>query len=178
RRPPAPQAPQFRHSAAHARGRETTGSAIGARVVSAAGRVVPPSRRCVASDTGERGGGGRPMSALRNPGISDILAATGKAGMQEAVAEKFWTWRRSVLAVGYGLVLLTGLQIVFAADPTGFILVAAAILGVFFLHRTWLGVLVWTYVAISGVVALTSGNDLGLYAVLAGLGLALVALPI
>jgi transcriptional activator len=118
------------------------------------------------------------MSVLRNPEISDILAATGKAGMQELVAEKFWSWRRIVLAVGYGLVLLTGVQIVFAADPTGFILAAAAILGVSFLHRTWLGVLVWTYVAISGVVALTSGDDLGLYAVLAGLGFALVALPI
>ena len=67
------------------------------------------------------------MSALRNPGMSDILAATGKAGMNEPVAEKFWTWRRMLLAVGYGLVLVTGLQIVLAADPTGLILVAAAL---------------------------------------------------
>jgi len=118
------------------------------------------------------------MSVLRNPEISYILAATGEAGMQELVAEKFWTWRRGLLAVGYGLVLLTGLQIVFAADPTGLVLVAAALLGLVFLHRTWLGVLVWTYVALSGVVALTSGDDLGLYAVIAGLGFGLVAVPI
>ena len=37
------------------------------------------------------------MSAQRVHGNSDILAATGKAGMQARAGAKFWTWRRIVL---------------------------------------------------------------------------------
>lgn len=118
------------------------------------------------------------MSALHNSGMSDILAATGQAGMQAGARERFWTKRRIVLAIGYGLVLLVGLDILFAADPTGPVLMAAAVAGVLFLHRTWLGVVVWTYVAASGVVAVSAGDDLGFYGIVAGIGFGLVALPI
>jgi hypothetical protein len=118
------------------------------------------------------------MSVLRNSRMSDILAATGKAGMQAGAGEKFWNWRRIVLSIGYALVFLTGLQILLAADPTALILMLTAVAGVLFMHRTWLGVLVWTYVLVSGVVAITSGDDLGFYGVVAAIAFGLVALPI
>jgi len=117
------------------------------------------------------------MTALRDLEISDILPATGKAGMNEAASEKFWTWRRILLAAGYGLVFLAGFPILFAGDPNGLILMVAAVAGVLFLHRTWVGVVVWAYVAASGVVALTSGDDTGFYGVIAGVGFGLLALP-
>jgi hypothetical protein len=118
------------------------------------------------------------MSAVRDYGRSDILAATGKAGMESGPGERFWNWRRTVLAIGYVLVLITGLQIAVAADPSGLILIAAAVGGVLFLHRTWFGVLVWVYVIASGVLAFVSGDDLGVYGVIAGLAFGAVALPI
>lgn len=117
------------------------------------------------------------MIALRASEISDILPATGKAGMQQAASDKFWTWRRIVLAIGYGLVFIDGLWILLAADPNGLILVLGAVLGFLFLHRTWVGIAVWLYVALSGLVALVSGDDTGLYGVLAGLGFGASALP-
>ncbi len=118
------------------------------------------------------------MTALRSSPMSDILAATGKAGMQAGAGERFWTKRRLVLAVGYVLVFVVGLDILFAADPTGLVLMAASVAGVLFLHRTWLGVVVWTYVLASGVVAVTAGDDTGIWGIGAGIGFGLVALPI
>jgi hypothetical protein len=117
------------------------------------------------------------MSSLRASEISDILAATGKAGMDDPAGQRFWTWRRIVLAVGYGLVFLAGVLIVLAADPTGLALMLAAFAGVLFLHRTWVGLVVWAYVAASGVVALVSGDDMGLYGLVGGLAFGAVALP-
>jgi len=117
------------------------------------------------------------MIAQRDLRISDILAATGQAGMQEAAGDKFWTWRRKTLAVGYGLVFLDGLWILLASDPTGLILMAAAVAGLLFLHRTWVGVTVWIYVAAAGIVAVISGDDLGFYGLVVGLGLTTLALP-
>jgi len=117
------------------------------------------------------------MTALRAREISDILPATGKAGMNEAASEKFWTWRRILLAAGYGLVFLAGLPILFASDPNGLVLMGAAVAGVLFLHRTWVGVVVWAYAAASGVVALTSGDDTGFFGVVAGLAFGALALP-
>src|SRR5712692_11090317 len=116
------------------------------------------------------------MIAQRDLRISDILAATGQAGMQEAAGDKFWTWRRKTLAVGYGLVFLDGLWILLAADPNGLILMLAAVLGLLFLHRTWVGLAVWAYVAASGLVAIISADDLGLYGLAAGVGFGLLAL--
>src|SRR6185437_9438168 len=118
------------------------------------------------------------MSALHVRGMSDILARTGEAGMEAQAGQRFWNWRRISLAVGYGLVFLAGLQILVAADPNGLILMVAAVAGVVFLHRNWLGVVVWTYVLLSGVVALVSGDDSGFYGVVGGVGFGLVALPI
>jgi hypothetical protein len=109
---------------------------------------------------------------------SDILAATGIAGMQPAAGEGFWIWRRIVLTIGYGLVFVAGLVVLVAADPTGLILIAAALAGVIFLHRIWLGVAIWAYVLVDGAVAASSGDDLGFYGVIAGLGFGLIALPI
>jgi len=117
------------------------------------------------------------VSALHVWGNSDILPATGKAGMDEAASEKFWTWRRILLGAGYGLVFLAGLPIVFAGDPNGLILMVAAVAGLLFLHRTWVGVVVWAYVAASGLVAIISADDLGLYGLAAGVGFGLLALP-
>ena len=117
------------------------------------------------------------MIALRASGISDILAATGKAGMQDSASHRFWTWRRVLLAVGYALVFLAGVSILAAGDPTGLTLALAAVAGGLFLHRTWVGLVVWAYVATSGVVALVSGDDLGLYGLVAGLAFGAVALP-
>src|SRR5713226_517216 len=117
------------------------------------------------------------MIALRAPAISDILAATGNAGMEQPAGEKFWTKRRIALAIGYGLVFLDGLWILLAADPNGLILMLAAVLGFLFLHRTWVGLAVWAYVAASGIVAIISADDLGLYGLAAGVGFGLLALP-
>jgi len=117
------------------------------------------------------------MIAQRDLRISDILAATGQAGMQEAAGDKFWTWRRKTLAIGYGLVFIDGLWILLAADPNGLILMAAALTGLLFLHRTWVGLVVWAYVAASGLVAIISADDLGLYGLAAGFGFGLLALP-
>lgn len=117
------------------------------------------------------------MIALRVWRNSDILAATGQEGMREVAGEKFWTWRRILLAIGYGLVFITGLEIVFAADPNGLILMVAAILGFLFSHRTWLGIRVWTYVASSGLIAISSADDLGFYGLAAGIGFGVLALP-
>lgn len=118
------------------------------------------------------------MSTLRVAANSDILAATGKAGMQAGEDSRFWNWRRVVLTIGYLLVFLTGLQILIAADPNGLILMLAAVAGFLFLHRTWLGVIVWIYVLASGVVAIIAGDDLGFYGVMAGLAFGVVPLPI
>lgn len=117
------------------------------------------------------------MTALRVKSNSDILPATGKAGMEQTASEKFWTWRRILLAVGYGLVFVAGLPILLAGDPNGLILMVGAVAGVLFLHRTWVGLVVWAYVLASGAVALTSGDDSGFYGVLAGLAFGVVALP-
>jgi len=117
------------------------------------------------------------MTAQRTLAISDILPATGKAGMEQVASEKFWTWRRITLGVGYGLVFLDGLWILLAADPNGLVLMLGAILGLLFLHRTWVGLVVWAYVAASGIVAIISADDLGLYGLAAGIGFGLVALP-
>lgn len=117
------------------------------------------------------------MSALRHSRTSDILAATGKAETQVGAGERFWTKRRIVLGIGYALAFAVGVAIVFAADPTGLVLMLAAVLGVLFLHRTWLGLVVWTYVLVSGIVAITGGDDFGFYGVAAGIGFGLVALP-
>src|SRR6266851_230782 len=116
------------------------------------------------------------MSAQRDLRISDILAATGQAGMQAAEGDRFWTWRRKTLAVGYGLVFLDGLWILLASDPNGLILIVAAVLGLLFLHRTWVGLVVWAYVAASGLVAIISADYLGLYGLAAGVGFGLLAL--
>ncbi|HVC77475.1 MAG TPA: hypothetical protein VND96_13265 [Candidatus Micrarchaeaceae archaeon] len=118
------------------------------------------------------------MSAARYGVMSDILAATGKAGMQAAAGERFWDWRRIVLAVGYGLGFVAGALLILAADPNGLVLMVAAVAGVLFIHRTWLGVGVWIYVLLTGGVAVASHNDLGFYGVVAGLGFGFVALPI
>ncbi len=118
------------------------------------------------------------MTALRVGAASDILAATGEAGMQGSAGERFWDWRRIVLAVGYGLVFVAGALLLLAADPNGLILMAASVAGVVFIHRTWLGVVVWIYVLLAGVVAIVSHDDLGFYGIVAGLGFGLVALPI
>ncbi len=118
------------------------------------------------------------MSVLRYGVTSDILAATGKAGMQTAAGERFWDWRRIVLVVGYGLVFVAGALLLLAPDPNGLILMAASVAGVVFIHRTWLGVVIWIYVLLAGVVAIVSHDDLGFYGVVAGLGFGLVALPI
>ena len=118
------------------------------------------------------------MSVLQVRGMSDILAGTGEAGMEAQAGQRFWSWRRIVLTAGYGLVFLAGLQILVAADPNGLILMVAAVAGVLFLHRNWLGVVVWTYVLLSGVVALVSGDDSGFYGVVGGIGFGLIALPI
>lgn len=118
------------------------------------------------------------MSALRDSRIPDILAATGKAGMGAEAGERYWTARRIVLAIGYALVFLAGLDIVVEADPTGLVLMAAAGAGVLFIHRSWLGVLVWVYVLASGVVAVTAGDDTGFYGIVAGIAFGLLALPI
>ena len=117
------------------------------------------------------------MIALRAPAISDILAATGDGGMEGMASGRFWTWRRTLLAVGYVLVFISGVQILLAADPTGLILMVAAVLGVLFLHRTWVGLVVWTYVAASGLVAIISGDDLGFYGLAAGVGFGLLVVP-
>jgi hypothetical protein len=117
------------------------------------------------------------MSAVRAWGNSDILPATGEERMQESAAEKFWTWRRTLLAIGYVVVFITGVQLLLAADPTGLILMLAAVLGFVFLHRTWTGLVVWAYVFASGVVAVMSGDDLGFYGLAAGVGLGLLAVP-
>ncbi len=118
------------------------------------------------------------MTGGRYGFTSDILAATGKVGIQPGNGDRLLNWRRIVLAAGYGLVFVAGLLVLVAADPTGLILMAAAVAGVFFLHRTWLGVAIWTYVLVDGIVAILSGDDLGFYGVAAGLGFGLVALPI
>jgi hypothetical protein len=118
------------------------------------------------------------MTALHIGAASDILAATGEKGMQASAGELYWDWRRIVLAVGYVLVFLAGLTILVAGDPTGLILVNAAIAGVLFLHRSRLGVAIWVYVIVVGVVAITHGDDFGFYGVAAGLAFGLVALPI
>src|SRR5580692_10413784 len=120
------------------------------------------------------------MTALRVSAASDILAGAGarEEGMEPSAGELFWGWRRIVLAVGYGLVFLAGLPILLAADPNGLILMLAAAAGVVFTHRTWLGVSVWIYVLLAGLVAIASHDDLGYYGVLAGLGFGMVALPI
>lgn len=118
------------------------------------------------------------MTALRSSRMSDILAATGKAGMQAGAGERFWTTRRIVLAIGYALVFAVGLYILAAADPTGLVLMAASVAGLLFLHRTWIGVVVWAYVLASGVVAVTAGDDTGIWVIVAGIGFGLVALPI
>jgi len=118
------------------------------------------------------------MTILHNRVASDILAATGKAGMQPAAGDRFWDWRRIVLVVGYCLVFVAGLLVLVATDPTGLILMAAGVAGVVFLHRTWLGVAIWAYVLLDGIVAITSGDDLGFYGVITGLGFGLIALPI
>src|SRR5579859_1466084 len=97
--------------------------------------------------------------------------------MQESAADRFWTWRRTVLAIGYVLVFVTGVQILLAADATGLILMVAAVLGLLFLHRTWVGLVVWAYVTASGLVAIISADDLGLYGLAAGVGFGLLALP-
>lgn len=117
------------------------------------------------------------MTALRAYENSVILAATGKAGMEQGPTEKFWTWRRILLAVGYGLVFLDGLWILIEADPNGLILMLAAIAGFLFLHRTWVGIVVWVYVAASGIVALISGDDTGYYGIFASLVFGALALP-
>lgn len=117
------------------------------------------------------------MIALRVRPNSDILAATGEPGMQQAASDRFWTWRRILLGVGYLLVFLVGLPIILAGDPNGLILMATAAAGILFLHRTWVGVAVWSYVLASGVVALASGDDTGFYGVVAGLGFGALALP-
>jgi hypothetical protein len=117
------------------------------------------------------------MSALHICQNWDILAPTGLRGMEEAAAERFWTWRRILLAVGYGLLFVAGLQILLAADPTGLILMLAAALGALFLHRTWVGVVAWAYVAASGIVAITAGDDLGFYGLAGGVAFGLLALP-
>jgi hypothetical protein len=118
------------------------------------------------------------MTALRVSAASDILATTGEEGMQASAGELFWDWRRIVLAAGYGLVFLAGLTILLAADPNGLILMVAAVAGFFFIHRTWLGIVVWIYMLLAGVVAVAAHDDLGFYGVAAGLGFGLVALPI
>jgi hypothetical protein len=51
------------------------------------------------------------MTILHNRVASDILAATGKAGMQPAAGDRFWDWRRIVLVVGYCLVFVAGLLV-------------------------------------------------------------------
>src|SRR5207253_11208964 len=117
------------------------------------------------------------MSAVHVWGNSDILPATGEERMQDSAAERFGTWRRTLLAIGYVLVFMTGVQIALAADPTGVILLLAAVLGLLFLHRTWVGIVVWAYVFASGVVAVISGDDLGFYGLAAGVGFGLLALP-
>lgn len=116
------------------------------------------------------------MMAQRALAISDILAATGEAGMEGMASGRFWTWRRTLLAIGYVLVFITGVQILLATDPTGLILMVAAVLGLLFLHRTWVGLVVWAYVAASGLVAIISADDLGLYGLAAGVGFGLLAL--
>jgi len=120
------------------------------------------------------------MTALRVSAASDILAGAGarEEGMEPSAGELFWGWPRIVLAVGYGLVFLAGLTILLAADPNGLILMLAAATGVAFIHRTWLGIVVWIYVLLAGLVAIGSHDDLGFYGVLAGLGFGLLALPI
>jgi hypothetical protein len=118
------------------------------------------------------------MSTLRVAANSDILAATGKGGMQAGEDSRFWNWRRVVLTIGYLFVFLTGLPILIAADPNGLILMLAAVAGFLFLHRIWLGVAVWVYVLASGIVAICAGDDLGLYGVTAGVAFGIVALPI
>lgn len=118
------------------------------------------------------------MIAERTAVSSDILAATGKAGMGSAGEGRFWDWRRLVLAIGYALVFVAGLLVLIAADPTGLVLMAAAVIGLLFIHRTWLGVGIWIYVITTGLVAIVSGDDLGLWGILAGLGFGIVALPI
>jgi hypothetical protein len=118
------------------------------------------------------------MINLRIRAASDILAATGEAGMEVSAGGRFWDWRRIVLVVGYGLVFLAGTTLLLAGDPTGLILMSASVAGVVFIHRTWLGVTVWIYVLLAGVVAIASRDDLGFYGVVAGLGFGLVALPI
>ncbi len=118
------------------------------------------------------------MIAQRTPATSAILAATGRAGMESAGAERFWDWRRITLAVGYALIFGVGALILLTADPTGLTLMAAAVLGVLFIHRTWLGLSVWLYVLAAGLLAIFSSDDLGAWGVLAGVGFGIVALPI
>jgi len=118
------------------------------------------------------------MSAARYGVTSDILAATGKAGMQGTAGERFWDWRRIALAMGYGLGFVAGARLLLGADRNGLVLMVAAVAGVLFIHRTWLGVGIWIYVLLAGVVAVASHDDRGLYGVVAGLGFGLVALPI
>jgi len=118
------------------------------------------------------------MTALHTAAASDILAATGQAGMQGAESGRFWNWRRIVLTIGYGLLFAAGLIDFISLDPTGLALMAAAVAGVLFLHRTALGIAIWAYVAVVGAVAMLRGQDLGLYGVLAGLSFGVFAVPI
>ena len=117
------------------------------------------------------------MSALQVVQRSDILAATGKAGMHWLAGTRFWSLRRILLAAGYALVFLAGLAIFLAGDFSGLVLILAAVTGVVFIHRTWLGVGVWIYVLVAGLVALWSGDDMGAYGLVAGLAFGTLALP-
>ena len=100
-----------------------------------------------------------------------------KAGMDEAARDKFWTWRRIVLTIGYCLVFLAGVVNLLEAHSNGLVLMLASAAGFVFLHRTWVGIVVWTYVAAAGAVALASGDDLGLFGLAAGLAFGSLALP-
>src|SRR5258708_23969931 len=109
--------------------------------------------------------------------VGPMALLRGQAEVIEAASDTFWTWRRTLLAIGYVLALVAGVQLLLEADPTGLILMVAGVLGLLFLHRTWVGLVVWAYVAASGLVAIISADDLGLYGLAAGAGFGLIALP-
>src|SRR5258708_2279635 len=110
-------------------------------------------------------------------GVGPVALVRGQAEVSEAASDKFWTWGRTLLAIGYVVALVAGVQLVVDADRTGLILMVAGVLGLLFLHRTWVGLVVWAYVAASGLVAIISADDLGLYGLAAGAGFGLIALP-
>jgi len=113
--------------------------------------------------------GGYSVAAQRSLGkkVDSGRQQTIRGGEVDRPATRLqgFDWRIAALLVGYGSMALVGLSGLAGSDSI--VLVAGALAGVLFLHRTVLPVLVWTSLLVLGAARLSQADTSGLFEVAA-----------